>query len=251
MHHAADVWMGLMPADQLSPADARQSPDDVANGVLAVLTGSALDDVAVKLGMAPIDLADAVETYRHAGHAALAAEAANQRWFQVHVEFPDWGSAEQTAVGHLAPALRTFIDGGVIDAWWFIRKAPCWRLRLQPTHGQLAEVVASAGPVFDDLARRGLISGWHRTVYEPEVPAYGGRLGMEIAHRLFCADSANVISYLSSSSRVIGSRELSVCCVARSSERLARSGSNAATSGTESDACDRRPSRCPPAGSPN
>jgi thiopeptide-type bacteriocin biosynthesis protein len=38
---------------------------------------------------------------------------------------------------------------------------------------------------------------------------------MEIAHRLFCADSANVISYLSSSSRVIGSRELSVllCCV--------------------------------------
>lgn len=190
-----------MPADQLSPADARPSPDDVANGVLTVLTGSSVDDVAVKLWMAPIDLSDAVETYRHAGHAALAAEAANQRWFQVHVEFPDWRSAEQTAVAHLRPALRTFIDGGVIDAWWFIRKAPCWRLRLQPTHGKLPKVVASVGSFLNDLARRGLISGWHRTVYEPEAPAFGGFLGMDIAHRLFSADTANVVSYLSSSSR--------------------------------------------------
>jgi thiopeptide-type bacteriocin biosynthesis protein len=60
------------------------------------------------------------------------------------------------------------------------------------------------------MAATGLVTGWRRTLYEPETVAFGGQPGMDIAHRLFCADSAGIVAYLQTSTPTIGRRELSV-----------------------------------------
>ncbi|MGH4017309.1 MAG: hypothetical protein ACRDSL_25970 [Pseudonocardiaceae bacterium] len=79
-----------MSADQLNPSAATSAhhaptaavrPKEVAEGVLAVLAGSPLDEVAAELGMANADLSDAIETYQRAGHAALETQATARDWY--------------------------------------------------------------------------------------------------------------------------------------------------------------------------
>jgi thiopeptide-type bacteriocin biosynthesis protein len=186
-------------------------PNEVAEGVLAVLAGEPLDRVAAGLGIATADLADAIEAYRKAGEAALEAQAATRDWYQVHVQFPEWATAEKTAATDIGPHLQRLQDTGVIAAWWFIRKAPCWRLRMKPGHDiALVDVKTSASAILDGLATEGLISCWRQTLYEPETVAFGGRSAMEIAHTLFCSDSSNIVDYLRLPEPTIGRRELSV-----------------------------------------
>jgi thiopeptide-type bacteriocin biosynthesis protein len=210
-----------MPADHLTSSSAmtpatahRQStatPTEVADGVLAVLAGAPRDKIAIELGIATAELTDAIETYQQAGHTALETLATNRDWFQVHVEFPEWTAAENTMITELGPRLQGLQDAGVIRAWWFIRKAPCWRLRLYRSHeAALADVTSTAGAVLDALAANGLISGWRQTVYEPETVAFGGRQAMDVAHDLFCADSNNILRYLGQQEPAFGRRELSV-----------------------------------------
>lgn len=219
-HHASDLRMGLMPADQLNPSTATRAhhaqttavtPHEMAEGVLAVLAGSSLDQVAAGLGMATVDLADAIETYQRAGHVALETQTATHAWYQVHVQFPEWAAAEKTAATSLGPQLQHLQDTGVIAAWWFIRKAPCWRLRMKLGHDiERAEMKTSANSILDGLTTTGLISCWRQTLYEPETVAFGGRLGMDIAHDLFCSDSINFLPYLCQPDPTMGRRELSV-----------------------------------------
>ncbi len=209
-----------MPADQLNPSTATRAhdaqtaaamPNELAEGVLAVLAGSPLDQVAAGLGMATADLADAIETYQQAGHAALETRAATRDWYQVHVQFPEWATAEKTTATSLGPQLQRLQDTGVIAAWWFIRKAPCWRLRMKPDDDVArAEMKTSANSILDGLTTAGLISRWQQTRYEPETVAFGGRSGMDIAHNLFCSDSSNILDYLRLPEPTIGFRELSV-----------------------------------------
>ncbi len=132
-----------MPADHLNPSPATYAhqaqtaaapPKETAEGVLAVLAGSPPDQVATGLGMTAADLADAIESYQQAGHAALEIQTTTRDWYQVRVQFPEWATAENTAATHLGPQLQHLQDTGVITAWWFIRKAPCWRLRIKPGH---------------------------------------------------------------------------------------------------------------------
>jgi thiopeptide-type bacteriocin biosynthesis protein len=206
-----------MPADQLNLSmasrtqTAARTPKETAEGVLAVLAGSPLDRVAARLGMQIADLADAVETYQQAGHAMLETQVAARDWYQVRAEFPEWATAEKTAVTGLGPQLQRLQDSGVIAAWWFIRKAPCWRLRMKPGHDvALAEMKASVNFILDGLVTAGLISRWWQNLYEPETVAFGGQLAMDIAHDLFCSDSSNILDYLRRPAPVIGRRELSV-----------------------------------------
>ncbi|MGH3896694.1 MAG: thiopeptide-type bacteriocin biosynthesis protein [Pseudonocardiaceae bacterium] len=209
-----------MPADQLNPSTATRAhnaqtalatPNEMAEGVLAVLAGSPLDQVAAGLDMAAADLADAVETYQQAGHAALETQAATRDWHQVRVQFPEWAAAEKAAATGLGPQLQRLQDSGVIAAWWFIRKAPCWRLRLRPGCDVApADMKISVNSILDGLMTAGLISRWWQTFYEPETVAFGGRSGMDIAHDLFCSDSSNILSYLRRPEPTIGRRELSV-----------------------------------------
>jgi thiopeptide-type bacteriocin biosynthesis protein len=189
---------------------------DTERAVLAVLAGVPLATAAAWIGMTATDLADAVTLYEAAGRAALEAQAASDGWYQVHVEFADWGQAENNMAAHLWPELCAAETNGIVSAWWYIRKAPCWRLRFH---------IGAAGPtsmrqfvagMLQDLTRQDLIARWWPSSYEPETCAFGGPAGLETAHRLFHADSTSILDYLGQSTPnrpgdpIIGRRELSI-----------------------------------------
>jgi thiopeptide-type bacteriocin biosynthesis protein len=193
------------------------APARTAQSVLAVLAGVPLRQAAARIAVEPADLADAVAVYQAAGYAALEAQAATRSWYQVRIQFTDWNSAEHAAATHLSPQLQQAQDTGGLAAWWFIRKAPCWRLRARPgPAATLADLQAAISTVLDRLTEAGLIDRWWETVYEPESWAFGGPQGMDIAHTLFHADSRGILDYLRRHDHTaplestIGRRELSV-----------------------------------------
>jgi thiopeptide-type bacteriocin biosynthesis protein len=167
--------------------------------------------------MEPADLAEAVEVYQAAGCAALEAQARARGWHQVRIEFADWDTAEQAAADYLGPQLWQAETAGIISLWWFIRKAPCWRLRCHPGHAATpADMKTFTDRVTGAMLSRGFIVRAPETVYEPETCAFGGQEGMDIAHHLFHADSRNILGYLNRQDpaappgRTIGRRELSI-----------------------------------------
>lgn len=201
-----------MPPDQLtaSPWTAEHphtEPDgieDTVRAVLAHLTGTPLDQAAARFGADPDDLAQAAHTYDLAGRGALIQRTGND-WWHINIQFAHWPAAEDLAVEHLAPLLAQGEDEGALAAWWFIRKTPCWRLRLAPRQHQFREQVST---VLDAMTSRGQLTRWWTGLYEPETPAFGGEVGMDIAHRLFHADSRAVLSW--PSGPPLGRPELSV-----------------------------------------
>jgi thiopeptide-type bacteriocin biosynthesis protein len=120
-------------------------------------------------------------------------------WQQVVVEFGDYASAEQTTVTDLLPIMDRVEADGLVASWWFIRKAPEWRLRYLPPH-QAAEANArhTLHTALDTLRATGHIAGWVETIYEPEVHAFGGGDAMTIAHQLFHLDSRHILAHVSS-----------------------------------------------------
>lgn len=110
------------------------------------------------------------------------------QWRQVNLRFTDPADVDQVAVTILAPVLLD-LD---VDDWFFVRKAPYWRIRF---HTGLA-TSARLDEVLDSLAARGQIQDWTPAVYEPETRAFGGQSGMQVAHALFVDDSAHVLTYL-------------------------------------------------------
>jgi thiopeptide-type bacteriocin biosynthesis protein len=169
---------------------------DTADSVLAVLAGVPLEQAAARNRIQPADLADAMETYRAAGYAALQAQAAKRDWYQVRIQFTTWDTAEHIAATRLGPHLAQMHVQQVTAAWWFIRKAPCWRLRLQRGPAAGAGIKAALGPVLDQLIAAGLIQRWWETTYEPESAAFGGPAGMDTAHELFHADSHHILGHV-------------------------------------------------------
>ncbi|SOD67778.1 thiopeptide-type bacteriocin biosynthesis domain-containing protein [Streptomyces zhaozhouensis] len=187
-----------MPADHLNKETAT-----LAEAVLAVLAGNRLDEIARAHGMEPTELATAVDLYHRAGRSALARPPGGG-WWQFSVEFPDWATAEATAVRSLAPVLhRAERDGAV---WWFIRKHPCWRLRVRPVSEALRTAVAAS---LDQLTATGRLRHWSTGTYEAETGAFGGPIGMEAAHALFHADSRMILT-TAPRSTPLGRRELSI-----------------------------------------
>lgn len=131
----------------------------------------------------------------------------DNRWLQIYLQFADWASAEQIAADHVAPLLYRAEADGVATQWWFIRKHPCWRLRLRP-HGHTSEDQIRAA--FDGLAATGRLQRWWTGVYEPETAAFGDAEGMQIAHELFHEDSRAVLNLHQHEKIPLGRRELSV-----------------------------------------
>nr|WTA00695.1 thiopeptide-type bacteriocin biosynthesis protein [Streptomyces sp. NBC_00857] len=191
-----------MSTDRLIPV----SP--VGRAVLDVLAGQPLDEVARDAGMESVALSDAVEVFEQAGHEALAQHETHTNWWQFYVSFPDWTDAEQIAVTHLAPLLHSLDECDRISLWWFIRKHPCWRLRLYG--GPESQVRTDLGARLDELVKEGHISRWWPGIYEPEIAAFGGADSMLNAHRLFAADSHHILSRHGRTDVPIGRRELSV-----------------------------------------
>ncbi|MGW6454676.1 methyltransferase, FxLD system [Streptomyces sp. NPDC055078] len=134
-------------------------------------------------------------------------------WPQYNIEFPDRKTSELAAAERLHPELTTLLAGGVITTWWFLRKPPGIRLRLLP--------VGTGSPghldrVLDGLEAEGRITGWTTGIYEPEVFAFGGPGGMDIAHELFHHDSRNVLDHLlrtRDGTAELGPRELGVLLI--------------------------------------
>ena len=136
-------------------------------------------------------------------------------WLQVFVQFDDYTAAEHTGVVHLRPVMTDAEEAGLVASWWFVRKAPCWRLRyLLPAHHGEQDAQAFLHQLLDALRATGRIAGWVETIYEPEVHAFGGTSAMDVAHRLFHEDSRHILDYLGSdhaaTSRGDKRRELSI-----------------------------------------
>jgi thiopeptide-type bacteriocin biosynthesis protein len=135
-------------------------------------------------------------------------------WLQLYVEFTDWATSEQTGTRHLAPLLHQAQASGLITGFWFVRKHPCWRLRLRlPPNSDGNALEAAIRPVLDGLTGSGAILRWWPGIYEAEEAAFGGPSGMTIAHDLFVTDSEAVLRLLGSagdSGVRLGRRELSL-----------------------------------------
>lgn len=176
--------------------------------VLRVLGGASLIEAAAAADVEPTDLAEAVEVYRQAGRHALEQQAASG-WWQIYIEFIDWSAAEQAAAGTIVPLLHRAGKDGLVTKWWFMRKHPCWRLRLHPGPDGHA-MRDRLGAAFDELAADNRIARWWPGIYEAETPAFGDWAGMEAAHDLFYADSRAVMHLARNGGVVLGRRELSL-----------------------------------------
>ncbi|MEO3861334.1 thiopeptide-type bacteriocin biosynthesis protein [Acrocarpospora sp. B8E8] len=205
-----------MPADQLTDAGEAGNSTLIHHGaaaaeateraILKVLTGTPVEEAAD--GVEPAELASAVEIYQQAGRQALADHATGG-WWQLYVQFTDWDACEQVAADYLAPLLHRAEIDGLIVAWWFMRKHPCWRLRVRP--GPAGHTMkASLGTALNELAATGQIHRWWPGIYEAESAAFGGDAGVTAAHKLFDADSHAVMALLRGIEKGLGRRELSL-----------------------------------------
>ncbi|MCW2948943.1 MAG: hypothetical protein JWR24_5660 [Actinoallomurus sp.] len=117
-------------------------------------------------------------------------------WRQVSLWCDDWQAAEQIAVSHLGPQLAGAERAEIISSWWFVRKAESWRVRYLPAPGRYEQATTLVEQTMQDLAVGGAIRRWAATVYEPEIDAFGGPEGMDIAHDLFHVDSRHILGHL-------------------------------------------------------
>lgn len=199
-----------MSTDHLT-SGSHATPLQMVDTVLAVLSGTPVATAAAKLNIPTEHVADAVEAYQAAGYRALEERATGSGWYSVRVEFPDWQNAEETAATVVGPRLGRLHDRGLLRGWWYVRKHPCWRLRLCPTGDTGREELESAvNDVLDGLALAGVITRWWSAIYEPETAAFGGPVGTEITHELFCADTDRVLQYLRQPSPALGRKEVSM-----------------------------------------
>ncbi|MFG1955591.1 thiopeptide-type bacteriocin biosynthesis protein [Micromonospora sp. NPDC048830] len=223
-----------MSADHLNPAPGIESSQDdrppaaqpssgaltippaLEPAVLAFLAGTPAPLAAARASVPVAELIELAERYQAAGRAALTSDRAAANWHQVEIEFPDRYTAERTVATRIAPRLRQAEDSGVVTSWWYIRKTPHWRLRLRPDESQ-RQLRAFVTQMLDELASKRFVVAWSSGIYEPESCVFGGPEGMEAAHRLFHADSANALAYLrhvgsprNPQSPLLGRRELSV-----------------------------------------
>ncbi|MFG2042130.1 thiopeptide-type bacteriocin biosynthesis protein [Dactylosporangium sp. NPDC048998] len=185
-----------MPADHLTA-------DPLTSAVLQVLAGAPLGTAAADAGIDPADLADAADTYHEAGCTALQ-QRGDPRWYQVRIEFSEWDTAERVAATQLGPQLDRLLDTGATSGWWFLRKHPCWRLRIANPD------LAAVHQVLDSLTTTGAATRWWPSLYEPETAAFGGLDGIRLVHDLFCADSHGVLHYLRQPQPPLGRREISL-----------------------------------------
>ncbi|MEU3342637.1 thiopeptide-type bacteriocin biosynthesis protein [Streptomyces sp. NPDC006668] len=162
----------------------------IEDAVLSVLSGVPIEDAACRSRTTPAQLADAVERYRAAGRAALDTRTA--AWHQTYIEFADYPTAVQAFRACLLPSLR----GAPVGQWWFLRKSPCWRLRIHPSpDASVQDTTAHITEALDSAVSWGAVKDWWPSFYEPETLAFGGPTGMAIAHSVFHADSVGVLDY--------------------------------------------------------
>ncbi|MFF3525224.1 methyltransferase, FxLD system [Streptomyces sp. F41] len=124
-------------------------------------------------------------------------------WQQYNIIFADHETRSRALAQRLGPALRAAQNAGEIADWWFMNKDP-WPLRFRATApSPLLQQALS------DLVGEGAVHSWLTGIYEPETAAFGGPEAMDIAHRLFHADSRHLLSTSAGPGR-LGRRETAV-----------------------------------------
>jgi thiopeptide-type bacteriocin biosynthesis protein len=201
----------LAPQTAEAPNEDAPQPSDSSGeerAILQVLGGTSLIEAAAAGQIGQADLAEAVEVYRLAGRQALERQQAAD-WWQVYIQFADWSTSERVAADTIVPLLSRAEESGLVSNWWFMRKYPCWRVRLHP--GAAGQVMRDHLAVaFDQVADDGRISRWWPGIYEAETAAFGGGDGMETAHGLFCEDSRAIMRLVRDDNVGLGRRELSL-----------------------------------------
>jgi protein-L-isoaspartate(D-aspartate) O-methyltransferase len=129
-------------------------------------------------------------------------------WQQLTLTCDDWHAAEHAAVTTLRPLLAAAQTAGDLSCWWFIRKGPEWRIRLESIGTGLP------GRLVEALAGTPGVRAARETVYEPEITRFGGPDGMAAAHRLFAADSRRLLDCLAAEGTPLR-RELPVILATR------------------------------------
>ncbi|GHE73899.1 methyltransferase, FxLD system [Streptomyces cellulosae] len=124
-------------------------------------------------------------------------------WHQHNIDFADHETRQHVLRERLGPALRSAEENGELTDWWFMNKKPL------PLRYRAAHPAPSVERLLSDLVGEGLVVSWLPAVYEPETEAFGGPHAMEIAHRLFHADSQHLVTYRPGPGR-LRSRECSV-----------------------------------------
>ncbi|CCB73272.1 MULTISPECIES: thiopeptide-type bacteriocin biosynthesis protein [Streptomycetaceae] len=146
-----------------------------------------------------------------AGTPAAGPDAVPQDgdWWQLYLHFTDWAEAENVAASHLAPLLHQAEADNTVTGWWYIRKHPCWRVRVR-IRAQEHSVKARVSAVLDGLTAAGHLDRWWTGIYEPETAAFGNTIGMSLAHALFHADSRAILDLHHRGETALGRRELSI-----------------------------------------
>ncbi|WP_206050793.1 methyltransferase, FxLD system [Nocardioides speluncae] len=122
-------------------------------------------------------------------------------WKQATISFPDRATADRIIADVIAPALIAATTEGHLHGWWYLNKQP-WRLRYlaatNPTTDLIGDLICDPtglDELLDGLAATGRITGWSRSIYEPETYAFGGEAAMAAAHTLFHHDSRHLLTY--------------------------------------------------------
>ncbi len=101
---------------------------------------------------------------------------------------------------YLAPAIRSAIDRGLADSWFFLRYSdPEWHVRLRFAGDPAVltgELLPALHAALAPAGERGLVWRLVLDTYEREVERYGGHHGISLAEQLFRADSDCVLAIL-------------------------------------------------------
>lgn len=99
----------------------------------------------------------------------------------------------------IAPLASRAMESGAAERWFFIRYGDPQnhlRVRFGGEPARLQEIIDWLPELLDPLLAEGRISRWQLDTYEREVERYGGPEAMEIAERIFHADSEAVLAAL-------------------------------------------------------
>jgi thiopeptide-type bacteriocin biosynthesis protein len=107
-------------------------------------------------------------------------------------------TADEVLRDVVRPVVERVLSAGAADRWFFVRYGdPDWHLRLR-FHGDPAklsrEVLTALQAAAAPLRNDGRIWRVQLDTYEREVERYGGAIGIELAERLFQADSEAVLA---------------------------------------------------------
>jgi thiopeptide-type bacteriocin biosynthesis protein len=127
--------------------------------------------------------------------AARRRFAPGSEWLYLKL-YTGTSTADEVLRQLVVPASREAIARGDIDRWFFIRYGdPDWHLRAR-FHGDPGRLQTALAPRLTAAGERlvadGLVWRVQLDTYEREVERYGGELGIELAERIFCADSEAV-----------------------------------------------------------